>query len=80
MFREGLLYYLPSSPNTVGVIKSGTVRCEKGYVASMGYNRMHTKVWLGSMHGKGHSKDLLYLELKYFNGPKINNIGGNVMD
>jgi hypothetical protein len=62
------------------VIKSGTVQWEEGYVASMGDNRMHTKFWLGSMHGKGHSKDLVYLELQYFNGPKINNISGNVMD
>jgi hypothetical protein len=36
MLRKGELYYLPTSPNTIGVIKLGTVRCEVGYVASMG--------------------------------------------
>jgi hypothetical protein len=79
MFRKREIYCLPPSPNTTEVIKWGTVRWEDGYVASMGDNRMHAKFWLGSMHGKGHSRDLVFLELEYFNGPYINNTSGNEM-
>jgi len=43
MFRIGDLYCLLSSPNIIGVIKSGSMRWEGRYVASMGDNRMHTK-------------------------------------
>jgi len=54
MFRVADLYCLLSSPNTTGVVKSGSMRWKGRYVASMRDNIMHTKFWLRIMHGKGH--------------------------
>ena len=66
MFRVADLYCLLSSPNTTGVVKSGSMRWKGRYVASMRDNRMHTKVLVENYAWEGPLKRLGVLGFTIF--------------